>query len=170
VIVVDAERAASGDPQRFDLFAQSVPATLVRAPQCEELLLGGGLRSLRLSIVSGTLLAGPVRLSYHLAGTDSLETRLLALRRFAGLQRHSRIPKSLFPVRPHANRWARVISALEALAIDPSPRAVAIRVYGEAIVAAEWDGSSDFLRSRVRRLTAWARHLAAGGYLSLLKK
>jgi hypothetical protein len=169
VIVAKAEATAIGDPQAFNLFAQSTDVTLVTCRETEELLIGNGHRGVRLSIVHGTLLKGPVRLVYQLTGTDALDTRLLALRRFASFQLRGRFPTSLFAPRKRTRRWHDAVRALDALAVNPSHRAVAAHLYGEK-AAAEWYANSDSLQSRVRRLIGLARNLATGDYLDLLRK
>lgn len=147
-----------------------MPTTVLSSPGGEEILLGDGPRSVRISVATGSLLAGPARLSYRVSGTDALDIRLLALRRFAALQRSGRFPKTLFEPCPRTRRWAELVKTLEALAMNPSQRDVANQLYGDARVTAEWHGTSDYLRSRVRRAIVSTRQLAAGGYLSLLRQ
>jgi hypothetical protein len=170
VIVAHARPTDRADPQRFDILALPVPVTILAGPGVEELLLGEGDRTVRISIAEGSVLRGPARLAYQLAGTDALDRRLLALRRLAALQLRGRLPRFLFEEHARAGRWSWLVATLEALAIDPSHRAVATRLFGADTVAAEWDGRSDYLRSRVRRLVAEARHMATGGHVALLRR
>jgi hypothetical protein len=170
VIVADAHATDRRDPQRFDVFGLSRPVLVIQLADREELLIGDAARSVRISIARGSVLHGPVRLAYSLAGTDALDLRLLALRRLSALLLRGRLPNHLFQPQPRADRWARLIATLEASATAPSHRAVAQRLYGADIVAADWDGRSDFLRSRVRRMIAGARRLADGGYKALLRR
>ncbi|WP_372892371.1 DNA -binding domain-containing protein [Sphingomonas sp.] len=124
-----------GDRDAFDLLALPGPAThLSLAGAGEHLLLGRGPRTIRLSIARGTLLDGPVRLAYQLAGTDRLELRLLALRRLAAFLRHGRLPASLFPGSGRTKRWTELLRALDALATSSSHRAVAEAVFGDMLV------------------------------------
>jgi hypothetical protein len=168
VLVADAVRAVPG-AEAFELHDQTVPVTLVVEPGGrEELLLGRGAWSIRLSIRSGTLREGPVRLAYALDGFGALDAPLLTLRRLLALQRDHRFPVALFPRRSGGRRWVRLVAALDALAIDPRQRAVATALYGAPVVNADWVGRSDFLRSRVRRLIRQARQLAGGGYIDML--
>jgi hypothetical protein len=169
VIVASAQPTSRYDPQRFDPFGLPLPIIIIRHADAEELLIGDATRSVRISIVSGSVLGGPVRLAYHLAGTDALDLRLLALRRLSALLLRGRLPGHLFKPHARSERWGQLVAALEALAIDPSHRAVARHLYGADAVVADWDGRSDYLRSRVRRLIAEARRLADGGYISLLR-
>lgn len=160
-----------GDRDAFDLFALPGPAThLSLAGAGEHLLLGRGPRTIRLSIARGTLLDGPVRLAYQLAGTDRLELRLLALRRLAAFLRHGRLPASLFPGSARTQRWTELLRALDALATSSSHRAVAEAVFGDMLVRRDWSGGSDYLRTRTHRLIHQARTLVAGGYIDLVRQ
>jgi hypothetical protein len=170
VLVAAAVSTDPHDEQAFDLCRQAVPTTLVVVPGgAEEVLLGRGAWSIRLSIVRGTLRDGPVRLEYALRGLVGLDAPILTLRRLLALQRDGGFSSVLFPALSRGRRWAMLVRTLDALAIDPGQKAVATALYGAATVAAEWNGRSDFLRSRVRRLIKQARSLAAGGYIDLLR-
>ena len=57
-----------------------------------------------------------------------------------------------------------LLRTLDALAIEPRYRAVAIALFGAERVAQDWNSSSDFLKSRVRRLVAQADRLARGDF------
>ena len=160
-----------GDPEGFDLMALPLPATHLSIPSSgEQLLLGRGPRSIRLSIAKGTLLDGPVRLAYQLGDTDRLELRLLALRRLAGFLRHRRIPEALYPVGAKARRWMDIIAVLDALGHGCPHRAIAQILFGERLVSRDWTGGSDYLRTRTHRLVCGARKLAAGGYIDLVRR
>jgi hypothetical protein len=134
----------------------------------EEVLIGRGAQSIRMSIVRGTLREGPVRLAYALSGLTALDAPILTLRRLLALQRDGRFSPPLYPALTRGRRWAMLIRTLDALAVDPGQRVIATALYGNSLVVAEWAGRSDFLRSRVRRLIRQALGLAAGGYLQLL--
>lgn len=67
---------------------------------------------------------------------------------------------------PHRLEALRVA---DALAADASYREIAVALYGEQRVRAEWHGRSDFLLSRVRRRAAEARRMEQGGYRVLLR-
>ncbi|RZF60853.1 DUF2285 domain-containing protein [Sphingomonas populi] len=136
----------------------------------EQVLLGSGPRSIRLSVAQGTLLDGPVRLAYQLRGTDRLEIRLLALRRLAAFLRNRQMPAALFPVGAKARRWVETLRVLDALALTSRHRSVAEHLFGAALVRRDWSGGSDYLRTRTHRLIGQARALAAGGYLDLVRR
>jgi len=106
---------------------------------------------------------GPVRLASILHGLNSLDAPILTLRRLLALPRDGRFSPALFPPPASGRRSMMPLRTLDALAADTGQRAVAIALFGQGAVAAEWNGRSDFLRSRVRRLIKQARHLADGG-------
>jgi hypothetical protein len=122
----------------------------------------------RLSILSGTLLDGPVMLDFCLGGRRHLERRLLALRQFDALLRLGHIPRRLLGRPRNTARSAWILRTINALADHGSARAVGIELYGAQKVEADWTHDSDYLRMATRRLIDRARHLAAGGYLDLL--
>ena len=166
-----AEGAGSSDSQAFDVLAQRVPATVLRCRgRPEELRLACAGRAVRLSIKSGTLLDGPVRLSFHLEGDRFLAIRLRALDAFNGLLSQGRIPDLPAPFAPSARKMAMLLATIDGLARGWSQKEIAIALFGEKTVAADWGGRSDFLKSRVRRLIAWARELGGNAYLGLLQR
>ncbi len=160
-----------GDEEAFDLFALPGPATHLTTPyEGEQVLLGEGPRTIRLNVVKGTLLEGPVRLAYQLRGTDRLEIRLLALRRFAGFLRHGHMPIALFPAAGKARRWTEILRVLDAAALDSGHRSIAENLFGEVLVKRDWAGGSDYLRTRTHRLIHQARKLVDGGYIDLMRR
>lgn len=171
MVVATAERAGSSDRQAFDLFAQRVPATVLRCHgRPEELRLACAGCATRLSIASGTLLEGPVRLSFHLSGDHFLSIRLRALRAFDGLMSQGRIPVLPVPFTPNSRKMMMVLATIDGLARGWSQREIATALFGAEAVAADWAGRSDFLKSRVRRLIASARNLGGDAYLGLLQR
>jgi hypothetical protein len=168
VIPARATAAAGCHGTPFDLFRQAAPIVhLSLASGGEEVLIGRGAASLRLSIVEGTLLQGPVMLGFHLEGTDRLQIDLNRLGRLARYLRsgHVTAPK------PRTDRGARrrqILRVLDALATGASYREIARVLYGVDAVTREWDGTSDHMRSRTRRLVAQARRLVRGGYLDIV--
>jgi hypothetical protein len=58
----------------------------------------------------------------------------------------------------------------DALAAGASQREIASVLFGAERVEADWLGTSESLRSRVKRLVRDARAMARGGYRSLLRR
>ena len=166
VLVAGAEQAGSS-PDRFDLARLARLATLVRAADGEHLLVSDGATSLRLDIVSGSLLDGPVMLSYRLAGFAALrgplETlhALLRFRQAGGLA-----PGQL---RDRNRRLILLLRATDALRTGATQREVAAGLLSAEAERARWRAEAPSLRLRAQRLVKGARAMAGGGYRVLLR-
>lgn len=66
-------------------------------------------------------------------------------------------------------RLIAVLRVADALTTGASQREIATVLFGAEAVARDWNGRSDALRSRLRRLVREARTMAAGGYRQLLR-
>lgn len=146
--------------------------TCVEGPDgFEHAVLSDGWHHIRLDVAGGRLSGQQaVHLHYRLHGMTSARSRMLPLRRFLGLCQHRRFGPSLFPREPQTQRWLEMLRVHDAVQDGASHREIAGALYGEARVDTDWNGSSDSLRSRVRRLVRDARAMAAGGYRSLLRR
>jgi hypothetical protein len=168
--VATAAAAGPSDPDAFDLFAQRVPATILRCgTQPEEVRLGMGGRAIRLTIASGSVLRGPVHLSFQLSGTRWLMNQLHALRALDCLMRHGDIPPPPVYSRQNQRRMGMILQTMDGLARGFSQRDIASAVFGEKIVQSDWGKPSDFLKSRVRRLIARVADLDGDAYLRQLQ-
>ena len=111
VLAVDAAPVAGGAADAFHLRALRHPAVVLSHRDGEHLLIADGPRCIRIEVRSGTLLAGPVRLDYHLSGHADVAAKLLTLRRLTALCRLGRFPSTLFPPERRARRWAMALQA-----------------------------------------------------------
>jgi hypothetical protein len=169
VLIASAGHRSSGHSDLFDIHSLPCAASvLVRPGRSQELLLGSGPGSVRISLIEGTVLEGPTPLAFHFADATDLETKLIALRRFVSLQPQARWLSRPPRCRATLIRRMLILRTLDALAADRAHRSVARALFGSATVEADWEKGSDYLRSNVRRLIASARMLADGGYLKLL--
>lgn len=167
---VDALPAHAGDPDAVDLARTGVRAFVLEQPGAStQLLLQDGDRHIRIALRSGTLSAGPVRLRYALEGLRDLEPKLLTLRRLAALWRLGRMPAELFPRETRAERWVAMLRTLDAVACGASHRDIAEALFGRGRVGPEWRVDSEYLRSRVQRLSRAARRMSGGDYLALVR-
>lgn len=164
-----ASDCAPGDIDAFDLHQLPSSAVLLKDIHGEELACVEGNTVIHLSICAGTLLNGPVRLSYHLSGRDRLDRRLLALRQFDALMRLGRISRPLLEPAKNPARRALLIRTLDVLATTSRPREVATELFGPALILKDWQHESDYLRMRTRRLIRQASDLVNGDYLRLLR-
>lgn len=168
----EAIAAHAGDPDGISIaeIAQWLTIATDEAG-CEHAVLSDGWRRIRLDIAAGRLRgAETVMLRYRLQGVMSAESRILPLRRLLHLCRKRRFARSLFPRDPRMARWLTVLRVHDALLDGASQREIGAALFGEDHVRRDWDGPSDSLRSRVRRLVREARATARGGYRQLLRR
>lgn len=171
VLPVKALPVVLDDDDAFDVRNLLHPVIALRSGDgIEHVLLCDGIRRVQLEVRQGTLLDGPVRLAYELAGFDDVEPKLSALRQFLALQRLGRFPRSLYPPEKHAKRWTTALRALDGVKAGASHREIASVLWGADTVRDDWRSASDYLRSRVRRTVHVGEMLANGGYLRLLRR
>lgn len=143
--------------------------TVLRSAQHgEQVRLSNGLHSIQLTIQSGTVMQGPVHLSYHLDGFERLNPKLATLQRLLAVRQLNRFPESLFPTDRRAGRWLRALQALDMSRNGIAHRQIAERLYGQQGEDLDWRGASDWMRARVRRAIRLGADLSNGGYLQLL--
>jgi hypothetical protein len=169
VVRVEAMAASPAGPDSFDLAHFAGMVSIAMTQNGEVVALSDGYQRIRLDVVSGSLLDGPVRLHYHLSGFCDLDVKLLTLRRLAALCRRGRFSSTLHPREPRAPRWIAALRAHDAIAEGASQREIAATLFGEAWVSEDWRRDSDSLRLRTQRLVRSARTMVAGGYLRLLR-
>jgi hypothetical protein len=162
--------AEKGDGDGIDPAAWTEFLTVGQAAKgCEPLLLSDGLRRIRLDIVGGSLaMEPPLRPVFHIEGVSSARGPLRALNRFLDFLSHRRLRPALYPAEPRMARWLMLLRVQDALREGASHRDIGIALFGADRVAIQWDGPTDALRSRVRRLVRDAQHMASGGYRQLL--
>lgn len=156
-----------GDADAFDLLSIPHPVTVLRSLDGEHVLICDGPRSLRLDVVAGSLLSGPVRLSYCMSGFAGVEAKVMTLRRLLALERLGRLPSALFPPESKARRLGMVLRAYDGMRAAASQREIAIGLFGEEHVRADWEAG--YLRTRIQRLNRTAERMIGGGYRVLLQ-
>ncbi len=170
VLQVRAIPAEESDPEAIDLARLARWMTIVRGGEREHVALSDGWHRIRIDVVEGTLVEeGPARLDYLLSGLTRVDAHVLTLRRMLGLWHSGRFTRTLYPAEPGLPRRLETLRVGDALSDGASYREMAVALYGEERVRAEWKGRSDFLMSRVRRRTAEARAMQSGGWRALLK-
>ncbi|WP_419956716.1 DNA -binding domain-containing protein [Novosphingobium rhizovicinum] len=95
---------------------------------------------------------------------------LVSLQRLLSLISHRRFVRSLYPRDPTVIRGIEVLRVHDAIGQGASQREIASILFGRERVSAEWNGPSDSLRSRVRRLVREARAMAGGRYRELMRR
>ena len=131
-------------------------------------MLGQGCYRIQIDVRHGTLLDGPVRLRYQLAGAVGVEPKLVAINRLLALRRLGRFPRSLYPADRRAQHWTMALCALDGARAGANHRQIAAALWGDNAVNRDWRSGSDYLRARVRRLVDIGESLASGGYRNLL--
>lgn len=171
VVPVRAKPVVVGDRDAFELARLTGRASLACGDDGREyLVLSDGWRRVRLDVVEGTLVGqGPVRLEFELSGFAQLEAKLLTVRRLLSLWRKGRFLAALFQPLAGLPHRLEALRVADALAAGASHREIAVALYGEQRVRAEWGGRSDFLLSRIRRRVAEARRMEQGGYHALFR-
>ena len=105
-----------------------------------------------------------------MSGYHLLSIRLRALAAFGSFMDAADIPLLPPPLAPNPRRMAMALATMDGIARCWSQREIAVALFGEDVVAADWTGPSDFLRSRVRRLIAWVADLSGDAYLDMLRQ
>jgi hypothetical protein len=130
-------------------------------------LVRDGKECLRLDVASGTILAGPVSVYVDLTSVREIEFAIGALRLLHHLSRTGGFPRARGSPRQGLRRQIMALRVYDALGLGASIRDVGVMLFGADRVREEWAGEA--LKSQCRRLIALARHMTAGGYLSLLR-
>jgi hypothetical protein len=130
------------------------------------LMNGRGLH-VSLEIRGLPVLTAPFAPVFELRDLGDLASQTELLRR---LQRFTEPAPQTGPILPFANdeRLQQALIALDESLRGKTYRQIAITLFGESKVAEDWQGPSQFLKDRVRRLVAKGNELMKGGYLSLL--
>ena len=169
VVACTAEPVAVDHPDAFYIDRLTLATTtVVGLSGVQHLAISDGLRRIRLDVVDGTLLEGPVRLGYRLAGFADAEPQLLTLQRLLAIQRLGRFARGLHPRENKAERWVMMLRAHDLSVAGASQREIAAALSGSDI-SQEWRTRSDYLRLRVQRLLRDANAMISGGYLDLLR-
>ena len=171
VLPVDACPVSHGAKDAFDVRGLAHPAIVLGLDDgVEHVLLGDGIHRIQLEVRQRSLLEGPLRLRYDIAGFAGVEAKLMTLQRLMTLRRLGRFPRSLFPPQRRAHRWIMALRAFDGSRAGANPREIAAALFGNNAVRNDWAGESDYLRSRVRRAIAVGEGLANGGYLRLMSQ
>jgi hypothetical protein len=166
VLIAEAAHVAAAR-DRFDLtrFA-GIAVVVCDDAGSERVLLSDGAASLRVDIVTGSVLAGPVCLVYRLAGLAAVRAPLDTLQGLLRLCRSGRLHRPA--LRSRNRRLILLLRAHDALQAGASQREIAeVLLSGEA-ARARWRTEVPSLRLRAQRLAKGAQAMADGGYRSLL--
>ena len=123
--------------------------------------------ALQLSVTGASLLQ-PVRLlTDAVLPPQHIRARLLALECLTSINGRGRFPNHRRG-ESHGQRLRVVLQALDGWLAGAPYREIAIALFGEARVEADWGDPRDHLRDQVRRAVRRGRQLMQGGYRKLL--
>lgn len=162
LVVVASARGAHSGEEAFDFagLPQELSTRVDGDDGGEYWCWSEGGRSLRLDIVSGTLLRGPVRLDYRLHGYGGALVRLTAIERLIALTRTGKLAAARSDRERRGARWAAILRTHDALMAGASQREIASHLFGLGELA-RWRIEAPSWRQRVQRLVAASRLHAA---------
>lgn len=161
-------RPAVGTARSFDLRAFRSLAVVLCELAGERLSLSDGMSRIGLRLIEGTLLDGPVSLTF-LIDDDRSSSQVQTLARFRALRERGRFGAWLHRPEARARRWILQLRAFDALGSGVGERDIARVLFGQERTQDEWNDRDGSLRSAVRRLISTARRNVAGGYRDLLR-
>lgn len=167
-LTVVAEPLESLSADAFDTELLAPWLHIVTDDAGEHAVLSDGLHHLRLDVVRGSILDGPVVLHYQLRGIATAQIKVLPLRRLIDLCRQRRFSSTLYPLDRRVERWTLTLRVHDAIASGATQREIGRVLFDADFTAPTRDAES--LRARVRRLVSDARLLARGGYRNLLRR
>ncbi len=168
VLCVDADRVAHS-AAGFDLSRLAAFTTVaIDGKGHEHIVISNGLRRIRLDVVSGSLIDGPVALRIVCADLCRLKAAATTMAKLASLYQHQCFMPTHFREDRRSARWLAALRVHDGLCAGASQREIAIALYGHKRVANDWYEGNDVMRASVRRLIRTARTLACGQYRSLM--
>jgi hypothetical protein len=141
---------------------------MVDAAGREQVALGDGQGRLRLEVGEGSISDGPVSLVARFDRLDWAEPQWLTLRRLIRSIRQDKLMTPPPLPRERTTRWQMALRCWDAKADGASHRDLADILVGPARARSEWGLESDYLRSRVRRILRFNRHMMNSGWKELL--
>lgn len=167
-VVQATAQSSNADEDVLDLERLGALARIVTSTGAERLLLSDGFRSIRLDLHGSGIGRSAVRLSYELAGIQSLERPLLILRRLRALVLSGHFCDSLHPKSCRARRLVQVLRAHDALRAGASQAEIAQVLLRQSLERSRWRIHSPSIRSRAQRLVRAAKEMESGGFWRLL--
>ena len=167
VLHMHAMPASAGlDTALFDL--RTFPASVLIMPDgIQHIVFRGNGHGIQLAI-SGASMHEPVYLlADSVLGLREARWRLASLQRFNDLRAGAPLPPA--PAERHAARLKFVLQALDGSLAGALQRDIAVALFGEERVEAEWNDPRQTLRNRVRKAIRRGRALMRGGYLRFLR-
>lgn len=165
--VLAAEVAPASWRDWLDLRALAPFVTVIGCSEAddavEHILVSDGLRSIRIDLLSGSLITGAVPMRWRIEGVAEAASQLLALRQLIALTRCGRFARSLHTPERRARRWIEMLRVHDAIASGATHREIVAGLFGVDVAAPRWRVAAGPWRLRVQRLAAGARTALASG-------
>lgn len=129
-----------------------------------------GCRRVRVDLLEGSLIEGPVRLIVDCADLATMRRASCILGCLEFLARTGVFPAWLMQGEPRMIRHVQLLRVQDARSAGAVPREIALALFGADMVADGWSGTSDFIKSRTRRLIADAVAMSQGRWRSLMSR
>lgn len=156
VRAIKFKNCASGS---FDL--RGLSARVLCGPSIQHVRVDLPGAVVRLDVIDGTLVDGPVTLIFELPDDFRLSSRLDALASFQAARCGA---PHVAPLQEKLSRKLLSLHAADAEAVGASLRDIANALFGED----DWPGNGEHRKSRVRRLVAAGRTLIRAGPRAIL--
>jgi len=160
VLAVHASTCGHDAPQVLDLAGH--PARIALSATCEHLRIPYGNEAIRLDVVSGTALAGPVMIEPAVRLGDTLPDQLGAVRRLDAFLRGA------VPMVQAEPRLERLVLGLRV--IDARRDGASLRDIAHGLFGCDWPGDGDCIKSRVRRLVALSEAMERAGPMGVFQR
>ncbi|KQX19146.1 MULTISPECIES: DNA -binding domain-containing protein [unclassified Sphingomonas] len=138
-------------------------ATVAVMGDCQHVRLDGTGDSIRLDIIGGSALDGPVQLSPEIVLERDVDAQLSAVCRLRAMLTGGTLPA---PTDKRLPRLILALRALDARAENASTRTIAVELLGTD----DWPGDGDWMKSWARRLIALSDRLLCAGPAGILQR
>ena len=135
----------------------------------QHICITDGFSHLRIDVENGTVLQGSVAFRVSVGDVARLPTILHSLTQLDAIWRAGKFPPPVLTRTYHRVRTLMALRIHDALIAGASQRDLGRLIFGSKRVASDWNGTSDALRSQIRRLIQLSAELSAGGYRRLLQ-
>ena len=164
---------AAAEPSRadhaFDVHRFARQAFILEDGECERLSLSDGQSRIRVDLLAGSFLDGPVALRFEIADDRRAPSQIMAFTRFRALRQRGLFGHWLNQPERHARRWIDQLRTYDALNASASERDIAETLFPARYDIDDWRYGGNSLRSTVRRLIISAKRMVGGGYRELLR-
>lgn len=164
--MVAAIPSPAGEPH-FDLGRLESETAFTVSANAEHLAIRGATGLLRLDVIQGTLLDGPVRLLHRLGHPRAFNLQLPYLRQLCVLCAQGGAAGWTIKAEQRIEKLILALRVLDARDAGASLRDIAI---GLDKHCPDWPGDGESTKSRIRRLVAFSQRLRRAGPRGVLRR